>query len=181
MIVSGSHLKYAKALSRVAARNDAAERVLGDLESLVRIFRDEQIKKLLKKIAYMERSALWELFGKVFGERVDPSVTNLLVMLAGRRKLGMLPKIFEAFSKTFHEEKGIREVTVCTARKLDSEEELSVISKLQDKYDMPVTARFRHNASLIGGLQIYERGYVTDFSIKGHLENLKKTLMEANI
>jgi|WetSurMetagenome_2_1015567.scaffolds.fasta_scaffold45764_4 F-type H+-transporting ATPase subunit delta len=181
MITSGSHLKYAKALSKVAAKNNAAEIVLRDLESLTQLFREEKMKKTLKKIAYLEKSALAKLLQNVFAGRVSPVTMNLLVLLSGNRKLGLLPKISEAYARTYHDEKGIREVTVCSARKLSSEEELSVIEKLQVKYDRPVSARFAANADLIGGLQIYERGYLTDCSVKGYLEILEKTLMETEI
>jgi F-type H+-transporting ATPase subunit delta len=181
MITSGSHLKYAKALSKVVAKNDAAEAVLRDLESLTQIFREEQFKKSLKKIAYMERSALAEIIKKTFADRVHPVTMNLLVMLAGNRKLSILPKILEAYARAYNEEKGIRAVTVCAARKLDSEEELAIIEKLQSKFDKPVSAKFTINADLIGGMQIYERGHMTDCSVKGYLEIIEKTLMETEI
>ena len=181
MISPGSHLKYAKALSKVAAKNDAAEAVLRDLESLTQIFREEKMREILKKIAYMEKAALVKLLQNVFAGRVHPITMNLLIMLAGSRKLSILPGILEAYARAYHDAKGIRAVTVCTARKLDSEEELSVIEKLQAKYDKPVSAKFAHRADLIGGIQIYERGYLTDSSVKGYLEHLEKTLMETEI
>ncbi len=181
MITSGSHLKYAKALSRVAAKNDVAADVLHDLEALTKIFSGDGFKKTLKKIAYLEKSALAKLLQNVFAERVNPVTMNLLVLLGQKRKLAILPSILEAYARSYHEEKGIRAVTVCSARKLDSEEELAVIDKLQAKFDRPVSAKFASNADLIGGLQIYEKGYLTDCSVKGYLGQIEKALMEAEI
>jgi F-type H+-transporting ATPase subunit delta len=177
MISATSHIQYANALHRVATNAKSEDRVLRDLESLKDFFADEKFKAVLKQITHLEKNALQKIIIETFGEKVDPVTLNLLVLLARGRKLGMIPKIFDAFSNVFHTAKNISEIKICTARPLDNEEELQIIDKLQQKLDKPVSVRFRQDAKLIGGIQIYERGYLTDLSISNYLITLKKHLM----
>jgi F-type H+-transporting ATPase subunit delta len=177
MISETSHIQYANALHRVAAKAKSEDRVMKDLDALKDFFADEKFKAMLKRITHMERNSLQKILVETFGGKVDPVTLNLLVLLARGRKLNIIPKIFDAYSNIFHTSKNICEIKICTARSLDSEEELQIIDKLQQKLDKPVSVRFRQDAKLIGGIQIYERGYLTDLSVLNYLATLKKHLM----
>lgn len=179
MITGGSHLKYAGALLKTAAKSNAEEQVMKDLAHLNAFFKDENFKSVLKKIAYLEKSLLKKLLEEVFGGKLHKISLNLLVLLGQARKLAMLPQVYDAYASMYHKEKGIREYTVRTARKLTNDEEVQLIDRLQNKADKPVHVTFEHNPALIGGMQIFERGYVTDYSLQNYLEMLKKQLMAA--
>ncbi len=179
MISSNSHIKYANALFKTAVKATAAESVLKDLEELSQILADERFKAIFKKIVYLEKSKLQKLLTDTFGESLNRISMNLLVLLGNTRKLNLVPRIFDAYSHLYHTAKKIQEIKVCTARKLSSDEEVQLIDRLQQVKDKPVSVRFTQNAGLIGGIQVYERGYVTDYSLKNYLETLKKQLLAA--
>lgn len=179
MITGGSHLKYARALLNTASKAGAEEQVMKDLAHLNSFFMDEKFKETMKKIASLEKSRQQKLLEVAFRGKLHQISLNLLVLLARARKLPMLPQVFDAYAQAFHQAKGIREYTVRTARKLTNDEEVAMIDKLQNKIDKPVHVTFEHNASLIGGMQIYERGHVTDYSIQNYLQMMKKQLMES--
>ena len=177
MITGGSHLKYARALLNTAEKAGAAEQIMKDLAHLNTVFKDEMFKNVLKKIAFLEKTQLLKVLEATFGGKVHEITFNLLALLAQARKLPMLPMIFDAYAAAYHTAKGIHEYTVRTARKLSNDEEVAMIDKLQNKIDKPVHVVFEHNPGLIGGMQIYERGYVTDFSVQNYLQTLKKNLL----
>jgi len=179
MITTNSHIKYANALHKVAVKASAAEAVLGDLESLSQLFGDDRIKASLNKIAYLEKSKLEQVLTATFKEGLAPITMNMLVLLGRARKLALVPRIFEAYSHLFHDAKKIQDIKVCTARKLSGDEELAMIDRLQQQLDKPVSVRFKVDPRLIGGVQIYERGHVTDYSLKNYLETLEKHLLAA--
>jgi len=177
MTTGGSHLKYARALLNTAKKADAEEQVMKDLSQLNSCFRDEQFKVTLKKIAYLEKSRLQKMLEGAFQGKLHRISLNLLVLLARARKLPMLPQVFDAYAQAFHQAKGIHEYTVRTARKLTNDEEVAMIDRLQNKIDKPVHVTFEHNAGLIGGMQIFERGHVTDYSIQNYLQMMKKQML----
>jgi F-type H+-transporting ATPase subunit delta len=178
MITTNSHIKYAHALHKVAAAGDAAETVLRDLEMLSQLYGDDRFRALLKQIAWLEKVKLEEVLKATFRDRAHAITLNMLVLLGRARKLPLVPRIFKVYSHIFHTAKKIEEIKVCTARKLDGDEELAMIDRLQQQLDKPVSVRFKVSPGLIGGVQIYERGYVTDYSIKNYLETLEKHLLD---
>jgi ATP synthase F1 delta subunit len=180
MISGGSHIKYARALLKVADKASAAEHVMKDLTELSLLFRDESFKNLIKRITYLDPVKIEKTFEAVFRSHFHAITMNMLIMLARSRKLGLVTKIYDTYRHLYHEAKNIQEYLVRTARKLSPDEEVTLIDRLQQKGDKPVSVRFEHRADLIGGMQIYERGYLTDYSLKNYLETLRKNLLSAS-
>lgn len=176
MTAGNSHIKYAMALYRAAGEHEAAG-VLKDLEHLAKLFKDENFRELMRKIAYLEKDVLKKAFQNVFKDKVQNITFNLLVILAGAKKLMLLPKIEDAFARIYHEAKGIHEVTIKSARPLSKDLEEKIVKHLEGKHKKSVNAKFEENPELIGGFQIYERGFLTDYSLQNYLAVLKKSLM----
>jgi F-type H+-transporting ATPase subunit delta len=179
MITSGSHIKYANALHKVALKAGSEQKVLHDLEGLLSLYSDPQFAAMLKKITYLERNRLETALKETFKGGLAPVTMNLLVLLGRARMLELLPKVWEAYSHLYHADKKVEEVKICTARKLNPEEEQVYIERLQRNLDKPVSVKFITDVRLIGGVQVYQKGYVTDYSLKNYLETLEKYLLEA--
>lgn len=180
MITTNSHIKYAHALHKVAVRSGSAETVLNDLELLAGLLADEKFRAALKKIAWLEKTKLQAVLSGTFSQTLNPVSLNLVVLLGRARKLALLPRILEIYGGLYYSARKIEEIKVCTARKMGGDEEVALIDRLQQSLDRPVSVKFTVNPGLMGGAQIYERGYVTDYSVKNYLETLKKKLMEIN-
>jgi len=179
MITTGSHIKYANALHKVAQKAGTEQIVLHDLAGLDALFADPQFAAALKKITYLEKNRLETALKESFKGGLASLTMNLLVLLGRARKLALLPRIFEAYSHLYHADKKVEEVKICTARKLNAEEEQVYIERLQQNLDRPVSVKFATDARLIGGVQVYQKGYVTDYSLKNYLETVKKHLLSA--
>lgn len=177
MITTNSHIKYASALHKVALKAGAEQNVLHDLERLSAVYADPQFSAVLKKISWLEKTKLEAVLKETFKGALADLTMNLIVLLARARKLPLLPRVFEAYSHLYHEAKHVEELKVCTARKLSPDEEQIYIERLQQSLDRPVSVKFASNPQLIGGAQIYGKGYVTDYSLKNYLETLRKHLL----
>lgn len=177
MISSNSHLKYAKALYRVAEKNSAAEVVLKDLEALSRLFKHKGFADLIKKINAGNNANLPKILTGIFGDKVNMYTLNLLLLLAKNRKLTLAPYIVEAYRQLYHETKKIKDLRILTARKLDHEEEKNITKSLEAKIGSKVSVRYEENPDLIGGMQIFEQGYLTDYSVRNYLEMMRKSLL----
>jgi ATP synthase F1 delta subunit len=179
MIATNSHIKYANALHKVALKAGSEQKVLHDLEGLSALYTDPGFISAMKKIAFLEWGRLENALKGAFKDAVSPLTMNLIVLLGRARKLPLLPRVHDAYSHLYHEEKKVEEVKICTARKLSGEEEQMYIERLQQSLDKPVSVKFDADARLIGGVQVFRRGYVTDMSIRNYLETIKKHLLEA--
>jgi len=178
MITSNSHIKYASALHKVALKAGVEQNVLHDLENLSLLYADPQFSTGLKKIAFLEKSKLENVLTGTFKGALAEVTMNLEILLGRNRKLSLLPRVYEAYSQLYHAHKHIEELKVCTSRKIGAEEEQMYIDRLQQSLDRPISVKFTSNPTLIGGVQVYSKGYVTDYSIKNYLERLKKHLLE---
>jgi F-type H+-transporting ATPase subunit delta len=178
MIKSNSHIKYARALHKVALQAGVEQRVLHDLENLSLLFANPKFSTEISKIAFLQKNKLEKVLKETFKGALAELTLNLLILLARARKLVLLPRVYDAYTKLYHEHKHVEELKICTARKLSAEEEQLYIDKLQQKLDKPISVKFIANPALIGGIQIYSKGYVTDYSVKNYLERLKKHLLE---
>lgn len=177
MISTNSHLKYGKALYEVASKKQEEAPILHELKAVCELYHHVKIKKMMDSLSLMEKSARDLVLDKTFEGKVNLLVVNLLKMLASARKLALLPKVYEAYSQIYHEAKGIEEVVIASARPLSKDEEHNLVKKLEEKMKKKISVHFKTDAALIGGVQIFERGYLTDFSIQHYLTNLQKYLL----
>ena len=177
MTDTNSHIKYANALLK-ACNEAEAKHVLKDLEHLAGLYKDEGFRNLISKVAFAEAEVLDKALTATFKSHVSEITMNLLVLLASGRKLMSVPKIADYFSKIYHESKGIVEITVKTAHKADKDMEDKIMKKLGDHHKKDVAVKFGHEPKLIGGMQVFERGYVTDYSVANYLETMRKALMK---
>ena len=105
------------------------------------------------------------------------SISINSVLLSRSKKLELIPKIYEVYSRYYFHGKGISQVKVRTARKLAAEEENRLIERLIQTGDRKVHVEFEQDPALIAGVQVFEKGFMTDYSVRNYLESLKKVLL----
>lgn len=171
------HLFDDNGQKEVASSKPVDEQILHDLKALAELFSHKGFKKLLEDLSSMPDEVKEKVLEQTFGGKVHPFTVNLLKLLAVKKRLALVPKVYENYSKLYHEAKGIAEVVVRTARTLSKDEEHSIHKKLEEQRKQKVAIRFEEKPALIGGVQIYERGYLTDYSIQHQLADLKKHLL----
>ncbi len=177
MITSDSHFKYAEALLRVALRSNVDEQVLHDLGMLNEGFKDANFRLKLREISFLKKADQEKVLRNAFDGNVGKLTVNLLILLSAAKKTTLLPKIYKAYGALQHQKKGIGQVIIRTARPLSENEKSTLIERLIQKRDKKVSVEFETDAKLIGGAQVYEKGFMTDYSVKNYLEVLKKSLL----
>ena len=176
MITSNVQIKYAQALLKVADRLQVAENVLQNLKALADLLKNKKLAELLVKISFTSNEAKTKVIEATFQGKVHELVLNLLKILALRKRLNLIPKIYEIYRRIYHEAKGMTEITVRAARALTPAEEQKLTAKLLQKNTL-ATVQFEHKPELIGGVQLYEDGYLTDYSVQNYLQTLQHHLL----
>lgn len=174
---TNSHFRYAQAIIRTASKMAVDEFVLEDLRQLNECFKDSDFRKAMKSLQTVKKADLEKVIGATFDGKIQKITMNMLILLARSNKLELVPSIYKLYSKYFHHAKGIEMFTVRTARKLSEDEQSVITGKLMQKRDRPASVEFEVDPKLIAGMQIMEKGFLTDYSAKSYLENLKKKLL----
>ena len=181
MISRHSHLQYAKALYNLAVRDKAEELLWHELKALNDLFLHKKIEKLMMDVNYFPQEIQEKIIDETFKNKIHDYLLHLLKILAIKKATRLFPKIYKQYSHFYHEAKGIDEVVISTARALEKDQEHELIKQLEEKKKRKVTAHFEVKPELIGGMQIYENGYVRDYSVQHYLEQLRRHLLQQKI
>ena len=109
----------------------------------------------------------------------SPVVRRLLLMLAERGRLHLLPALLAVYRDRLMEHLGVVRARVTTAEPLDAARIASVTHKLKAATGRQVTIETAVDASLVGGMVTRIGGTIFDGSVAHHLARLKQRFMTA--
>ena len=173
--------RYARALFEVSLdsgdpqqteREIAAFQELVDgHETLARVVANRAISPAVKKAiveAILDRTP-----------KTAPVVGRLLLMLAERGRLHLLPTLLAVYRDRLMDHLGVVRARVTTAEPLDSRRIASVTEKLTAATGRQVTLETSVDGNLVGGMVTRIGGTVFDGSLAHHLDRLRQRFMTA--
>ena len=170
------HLKFAKALYLLAKKQGKSELILEQLSALEPIFAEKNFLDLLSTMQQLDKAKLHKLLKNTFPKTAAPEILNLLTLLVMGRQSALLPSIKSAYQKAYFQDEGIVDIQICSSREFSHTEKASLIDNLPANQKSKVT--FSVDAALIGGIQLYRNGVLTDFSVKSQLEHLRRQMLK---
>jgi F-type H+-transporting ATPase subunit delta len=171
--------RYAKALFEVAGVQGAAlERELGELVSLIE-GSDELRRALLGPTL---RSAARRRLVEALAEsgQASPLLRRLLVLLAERDRLALLPTLAEEFAETRNAREGRVSAEAVTAVPLAEPQRAALASALSKAVGKQVQLKARVDAALLGGVLVRLEGRSYDGSVRGRLAALRARLVSGS-
>ena len=174
MSVAGT---YAEALYQAAAQKGAVPDVSADLDLLAtaldadsdvaRVLHNPQVESRVKK------AAIAGLAGNV-----NQLTVNLLQVLVDRGRLEDLGPIAAAFAERMADAEGRIPVEVTSAIALPDDLREQVSARIQEQTGKTPEITERVDPEIIGGLVLRVGGVVTDASVRGRLDGLRRTLSD---
>jgi F-type H+-transporting ATPase subunit delta len=173
--------RYARALLDVAVKEGtdprAIERDLGAFADLVAAHPPLQQALFNPAVPTpRKRAAVGDLVARAEG--LSPIVSKLLLLLAERDRLRMLPDLVEAYRERLLEHLNIVRAEVVTSVPLSNERVLALESRLAASTGKEVTVETRVDPGIIGGVVTRIGSIVYDGSVARQLERLKDRLVE---
>jgi F-type H+-transporting ATPase subunit delta len=173
--------RYARALFDVAIAEKIDLQILDDhLAAFVELFRQHPaLEKVLLNPAVpapRKRSAVAEL---VRSADVSPVLAKLLVLLAERDRLVLLPDLLAAYRDRVLEHQHVVRAEVTTAWPLEQERLSAIEQSLVRVTGRSVKLSSRVAPDLIGGLVARVGGTVYDGSVTTQLERMRRRLSES--
>jgi len=172
--------RYARALFDVAVKEkqdlDAIDRDLAGFHDLM------QAQPLFEKVllnpavpAPRKRAAVAAV---ISGEKLSPAVTKLLVLLAERDRMVLLPELLAAYRERVLDLRKVVRAEVVTAEPLSPEGAQAVEHGLAQMSGRNVQMALRVDPSIIGGVVARIGSTVYDASIATQLLKMKQRLVE---
>ena len=114
---------------------------------------------------------------KIFGEKFDLQLINLLNLLADNKRLPLLETVFYCFENEYEKLNDISKVTIYSAVKMSEESKARMQKILNQKLNCTIIPDYRIEEDIIGGLKIKIRDKIIDLSLKSKIENMEKQLI----
>src|SRR5665213_2657078 len=173
--------RYARALFDVALKEKVnLDEVEARLAAFVDLFTTfPLLEKVLVNPAVptpRKRATVTELLTHM---TVTPVVGKLLVLLAERDRLVLLPDLLEAYRLRLMDHQHVVRAQVTTATALSAERTGTIEKELAKATGRRVLLSTRVDPAIIGGLVTRIGGTIYDGSLTGQLARMKKKLVEA--
>ena len=170
---------YAEALYQAAASNDAVGQVAADLDALAEALgADSDVARVLnspKVDSRAKKAALGAL-----ADTANPLTINLLQVLVDRGRLEELPTVAQAFADRVAAAEGRLAVEVTSAIPLVDDLRAKVVARIREQTGKTPEITERVDPDIIGGLVLRVGGVVTDASVRGRLDGLRRSITDAS-
>lgn len=170
---------YAKALFEVAVATGRAEPTAEELDAVARLFADHpDLGKVLTHPAVTPKAkrAVVDQIATRLG--VSTPVHKLLLLMAERDRLGLLPALQQDYQQRLMTHLGIVEAHVTTAVPLPADRATALTRSLAAATGKEVRVRTGVNPAIMGGVVARMGSTVIDGSVVRQLERLRQTLIE---
>ena len=109
--------------------------------------------------------------------KLQKELRNLIAVLISNGRIGQVGEVAQAYRRLLQEQLGIRPAEITTARELDTNERVALISEIAKLAGSRIEASFTLDESILGGTVVRIGSTVYDGSVRGRLERLKEALI----
>jgi F-type H+-transporting ATPase subunit delta len=168
--------RYAEAALELARRDGTLDPWLVELRLAVELVGAEEAATVVDNpaIAWEHRRAV---ITGLLGSRVGIPTRNLVLLLARRGRLAILPRVVDEFRRLVDREHGIVIANVTSAQPLEPADLAAVAERVQAMAGARVEVRAAVDPELIGGLTVRIGDRLIDASVRGRLTRLRASLV----
>ncbi len=169
---------YAKALGRIANKNNNCATWLVFLETLVTVTNNDKIisfvnsptKTTADKILLVKK-----ILTSIIKKELTAEENNLIILLIENSKLTLSSYILQEFSSYYANV--TKKIDVISAYELNKNEQDVIIDVLEKKFNKKINLNLIVNKTLIGGVVIKNGDKVVDLSINARINTLNACLL----
>ena len=169
---------YADTLLALADRTDAAEAWLGLIDQISALYREVPSFRAFLETPRVPLAEKRDLIRTVFGERYPETFVRFLLVLMENRRQSLLPEIEMAARELLNERTGRVQADVTMTVDPDPELKAEIEAALGKVLGREVTADFRRDPRLVGGVIVRVKDRVMDGSVRRQLQRMRRTLIE---
>ena len=176
--MTAAEKEYGEALYELCNEENCAEEVLGQLDMVCALFREEpKYPRILQDPALPKQERL-HMLDEAFGGNVHPYLLNFLKILCEKSAIETLPGCAEQFRSLYNEDRGLLPVVATSAVALTEAQKQALIEKLSKLTGKTILLENQVDESLMGGVKVKYDGKELDGSVAGRLEALRRVLTD---
>ncbi len=174
MVKTARSKRYAQAVFQIAQQKGEADRWLSDLKVLSELQHSDVFVKALEtpQVSFADKARL--LASRY--PALNPLAVNLVSLLIERRRVALLPGIFEEYQRLLDGHRGIQRADVVTAIALTEEDRLHLEERLSGITGKKIIITAKVDPAVIGGVIARFEGKLLDGSTRNRLDALKKEI-----
>ena len=167
---------YAQALFEMGQDHDELEALADEVEELGELVASQpDLRRLIATPAIAARKRVG-MIERLFKDRVSPTMYKFLHVVNQKQRLSSLPGIVQAFGELMTDHRGLVEVDIFVAERLDEEQAKEVGEGIGKVLGREVVLHQYVDPELIGGLKIRVGDKLVDGSVANQLKLLRQRL-----
>jgi F-type H+-transporting ATPase subunit delta len=168
--------RYAEAALELARRDGTLDAWLAELRLAVELVGVEEAATVVDNpaIAWDQRRAI---ITGLLGSRVGTPTRNLVLLLARRGRLAILPRVSDEFKRLVDREHGVVVANVTSAQPLEAADLAAIAERIRAMAGARVEVQAAVDPQLIGGLTVRVGDRLIDASVRGRLARLRASLV----
>lgn len=168
--------RYAQALFELSASAKNQDQVFAELRTLKQVFTsDAAIQDFMSSPLNPPDQKIAALKGALSG-KLSPEVTNTLLLLAEKARLGVFTQLVDAFEEISDASHGVTRGTVRSATPLSPEARKQIEETVTKVTKKKVILNFTEDPKLLGGMVAQVGGWTFDDSLETHLTRMSEEL-----
>ena len=172
---------YAEALLQVTNARNESEDVAAQCKELIALWESSESLRDAMTSPVLEPAAKKKALEQLLSQQIQPSVLNLLKVLADRQRLLAFDAVLLRYLELYREQQGITLAKVRSAQSLSENQQAALSKKVQamagtNKVDIDLSV----DPSLIGGFVVSLGSQVIDASLAGQVRRLGLALAKAS-
>lgn len=171
--------RYAKALFALSTEQKAVDAVHEDLGGLVDLMEHSAEWSSFVRAPFGALEKREQLLANVLSNRTHALTSRFLSFIDRRRRIQLLPEIYQAWLALHDESKSILRAHATSAIPLTEKHEQSLVSRLGSRFDKKIILTTDIDETMIGGLKVFIGDHVFDYSVESQLQDLQKEMLRA--
>ncbi|TDT62391.1 F0F1 ATP synthase subunit delta [Fonticella tunisiensis] len=170
--------RYGHALFDVAKANDKIDLFLDELRNVSNILINNDELKLFLEHPSITNDEKKRVLQNIFKGKVDDEIIKLMFLLIDHDRINEIRTVYYDYKYLVYKEKGIKIAYVTTAVKMNDEEMSLLKTRLREKYSCDIEVQNIVDPEVIGGVFLKIGDRIIDGTIRGNLENMRKSLLD---
>jgi F-type H+-transporting ATPase subunit delta len=166
---------YAQAAFDIAKDSNDLKSWSEMLQFLSAVIADDTMTAMIHNPRFQTQDLI-EVVLKIAGDRLNKSAQNFVRVVAGNKRLNVLPEIADIYEKHRANAEGTIDAEVISAFELSDEQKQNLVTALKKRLGREINLTTKIDESLIGGSIVRAGDMVIDGSVTGQLEKLAHTL-----
>jgi len=174
-------VRYAKTFYAIAFEKEKTEAWKEQLQKTITSIKESEFLFKFLHSPCINKKSKKEVINKLFSNRLDTPVLNLIKILIDKNRIAYIEFILEMYKKQIMTEKGITQALVKTAAELPVQEKERLQNALSKFLKSKVEAQFTVDPKIIAGTTIMVDGKIIDWSVSRKLEEIKDIISRAPV